>query len=213
LGIGYKRNLDVNNSIQYFLKAVNLAKKINCKIVLIRAYDELGNLIYIENLNLNLALYYLNLSIKYANDENSDINYSKYLNSKVTALIDRSAIYLELGKIKESFNDLFLAKSLIIKLPNGINQLKNININLAATYVEIGDQKNCEKYINEALKIALALNNTQSIKETYRYMADFSFIFKDYYKAIFYSLKSENYNDKSAENIYSKIYMDSLLSI
>jgi len=213
MGTGYRHNLDINSSTQYFLKAANLAKKINCIYVLVTAYNEMGNLISRENSNLNLALYYLNLSIKYTNDENYDIKISNNLTSKITALENRSAIYLELGKIKESFNDLISAKTLLDKMPNNEYYLINTNIRLSANYAEIGDKINCEKYINEALKIALAINHLPSIKESYRYIADIGFHFKDYYKAIFYSLKAENYSEKNSENLDSKIYMDSLLSL
>ena len=64
-GLGYQSNLDINKSTQYFLKAANLAKKIDYKIILVKSYYELGQLITNQNLNINLALYYLNMSIKY----------------------------------------------------------------------------------------------------------------------------------------------------
>ena len=44
-------------------------------------------------------------------------------------------------------------------------------------------------------------------------MAVNSFHFKDYYEAIFYWLKAENYSEKNSENLDVKIYMDSLLSL
>lgn len=213
MATGYRHNLDINNSTKYYLKAANLAKKINCTIVLVKAYDELGSLINTENLNMNLALYYLNLSIKYTNAENFDVNNSKNLTAKIMALDHRADLYLALGNSKESFNDLFLAKTLLIKLPNNEFYLKNINTNLSKVYAAIGDRINCEKYMNEALKISLAINHIRSIKESYRYLADISFNFKDYYKAIFYSLKAENYSDENIENLESKIYTDSILSL
>jgi AraC-like DNA-binding protein len=213
LGLGYKRNLDINNSTQYLLKAADLAKKLNLIYIIVRAYNELGNLIAKENSDLSLALYYLNLSIKYTNAKNYDIKSSNNLISKITALQNRSAIYLEIGKIKESFDDLFLAKTLLDKLPNNEYYLINSNTRLSANYAEIGDKINCEKYINQALKIALSINDLPGIKESYRYMADISFHFKDYYKAIFYSLKAENNSDKNSENLYSKIYIDSIISL
>jgi len=213
MGLGYRLNLDINNSTQYFLKAANLAKKINCIYVLVRSYVELGYLISKENSNLNLALYYLNLSIKYTNDENYDIKSSNNLISKITALESRSGIYLKLGKIKESFNDLISAKSLLDKLPNNEYYLIQANVILSANYVEIDDKKNSEKYMKEALKIAFSINDNPSIRETYRYMAVNSFHFKDYYEAIFYWLKAENYSEKNSENLDVKIYMDSLLSL
>jgi AraC-like DNA-binding protein len=213
LGLGYKHNLDINNSTKYLLKAADLAKKLNLIYVTVRAYNELGNLIAKENSNFNLALYYLNLSIKYTNAENYDIKSSNNLISKITALENRSAIYLEIGKIKESFDDLFLAKTLLNKLPNNEYYLIYANTRLSANYAEINDKINCEKYINQALKIALSINDLPSIKESYRYLADIAFLFKDYYKAIFYSLKAENYSDKNSENLYSKIYIDSIISL
>ncbi len=213
MGLGYRLNLDINNSTQYFLKAANLAKKINCIYVLVRSYVELGYLISKENSNLNLALYYLNLSIKHTNDENYDIKSSNNLISKITALESRSGIYLKLGKIKESFNDLISAKSLLDKLPNNEYYLIQANVILSANYVEIDDKKNSEKYMKEALKIAFSINDNPSIRETYRYMAVNSFHFKDYYEAIFYWLKAENYSEKNSENLDVKIYMDSLLSL
>ena len=164
MGLGYRLNLDINNSTQYFLKAANLAKKINCIYVLVRSYVELGYLISKENSNLNLALYYLNLSIKHTNDENYDIKSSNNLISKITALESRSGIYLKLGKIKESFNDLISAKSLLDKLPNNEYYLIQANVILSANYVEIDDKKNSEKYMKEALKIAFSINDNPSIR-------------------------------------------------
>jgi len=213
LGSAYKQNLDINKSTKYLLKAADLAKKLNLTYIIVRAYNELGNLIAKENSDLSLALYYLNMSIKYTNAKNYDIKSSNNLISKITALENRSAIYLEIGKIKESFDDLFLAKTLLEKLPNNEYYLIHADTRLSANYAEIGDKINCEKFINQALKIALSINDLPSIKESYRYLADIAFLFKDYYKSIFYSLKAENYSDKNSENLYSKIYIDSILSL
>ena len=213
LGIGYKNNLDINNSTQYLLKAINMAKKINYLNVLVRAYNELGNLIITENLNMNLALYYLNLSIKHTNAENYDLNNFDNLTSKITALVIRGGLYSKLDKTKESFNDLFLAKTLVNKLPNNEYSLKTINTQLSLIYLIINDRKNSEKYINEALKISLIMDDKPSIRYSYRFMAEIGFHFKDYYKAIFYSLKAENYSEESSEELVSKIYIDSIVSL
>jgi AraC-like DNA-binding protein len=213
IGIGYKNILDINNSSQYLLKAINIAKKINCLFVLVKAYSELGNLIITENLNMNLALYYLNISIKYSNDRNYDINNSEKLASKIIALVLRGSLYSILEKTKEGFNDLFLAKTLVNKLPNNVDLLKIVNNQLSFLYLHINDRKNSEKYINEALKISLAVNDKPSIRYSYRYMAEIGFHFKDYYKAIFYSLKADNYSDKNNEEFVSKIYVDSIVSL
>ncbi len=213
IGIGYKNILDINNSSLYLLKAINIAKKINCLFVLVKAYSELGNLIITENLNMNLALYYLNISIKYSNDRNYDINNSEKLASKIIALVLRGSLYSILEKTKEGFNDLFLAKTLVNKLPNNVDLLKIVNNQLSFLYLHINDRKNSEKYINEALKISLAVNDKPSIRYSYRYMAEIGFHFKDYYKAIFYSLKADNYSDKNNEEFVSKIYVDSIVSL
>jgi AraC-like DNA-binding protein len=212
-GLGYQSNLDINKSTQYFLKAANLAKKIDCKIILVKAYYELGQLITHQNLNLNLALYYLNMSIKYTNAEGYDINNTNFLIAKIHALFIRSTIYLNLGKIKESFNDLYFSKTLLNKLPNNEYLLKDYYSKLSINYVYIDDKKNYEKYINEALKISFAVNDSFNIVESYIHMANVSFYFNDYYKAIYYSLKAENYNNKNNENLVLKIYMDSIISL
>ena len=213
LGLGYKLNLDINNSTQCFLKSANLAKKINLTYIIVRAYKELGELIDNENLDLNLALYYLNMSIKYTNAENYDIKSSNNLTSKITALNIRGGIHAKLGKIKLGFDDLFLAKTLLNKLPNNEFYLKNINTQLSINYAMIDDKKNSEKYINEALKISITINHNPSIVESYRHMADISFHYKDYYKAIFNWLKAESYIDKNSEDLIFKLHMDSLLSL
>lgn len=213
IGIGYRNNLDINKSTQYLLKAADLAKKINYLNVLVRAYNELGNLIIMGNLNMNLALYYLNMSIKYTENENYDLNNFDNLTSKITALVIRGGLYSKLDKTKESFNDLFLAKTLVNKLPNNEYTLKTLNTQLSLLYLTIDDRKNSEKYINEALKISLAMNDKPSIRYSYRFMAEIGFHFKDYYKAIFYSLKAENYSEENSEEFVSKIIVDSLLSL
>jgi AraC-like DNA-binding protein len=213
IGSGYQCNLNINKSTQYFLKAVKLAKKIDCKIILVKAYYELGQLITNQNLNLNLALHYLNLSIKYSNAEGYDINNTNFLIAKIHALFVRSNIYLNLDKIKESFNDLFISKTLLSKLPNNEYLLKDYYLRLSRNYTYIDDKKNYEKYINEALKISFAVNDSFSIVELYINMANVSFYFNDYYKAIYYSVKAENYNNKNNENLVLKIYMDSIISL
>ena len=211
LGIGYMENLDINSSTQYLLKAANLAKKINSTYILVRAYETLGNLIETETGNLKLALYYLNLSFEYANTENFDIKNSDYLQEKIIVLQNRAHIFMRLGKINEGFNDLFLAKTLINKLSNKEIYLIFLNIRLSVIYAQINDKINSDKYIAEALKISLKLNDIPLILESYRVRANICFDDKDYYKTIFYGLKAENYDNKNREHIASKIYMDSLL--
>jgi AraC-like DNA-binding protein len=212
-GLGYQSNLDINKSTQYFLKAANLAKKIDYKIILVKSYYELGQLITNQNLNINLALYYLNMSIKYTNAEGYDINNTNFLIAKIHALFIRSTIYLDLGKIKESFNDLYFSKTLLNKLPNNEYLLKDYYSRLSNNYAYIDDKKNCEKFINEALKISFAVNDSFSIVESYINLANVSFYFDDYYKAIYYSLKAENFNNKNSETLVLKIYMDSIISL
>jgi len=212
LGLVYHKNLDINNSTKYLLKAVNLAKKLNSSFILVRAYSCLGNKIENENGNLNLALYYLNLAIKYANDKNFEIKNPDYLKHKISALIDRSGIYVRLGKNKESLNDLFLAKLLSNSLPpNNEKSLIFLNMRFSLIYSMINDKKNSDLCINEALKISLTTNDKVNIKESYRILANNCFLFKDYYKAIFYGLKAENYNKNNTENLAGKMYIDSLL--
>jgi len=212
LGLVYHKNLDINNSTNYLLKAVNLAKKLNSSFILVRAYNILGNMIENENGNLNLALYYLNLAIKYANDKNFEIKNPDYLKHKISALIDRSMIYVRLGKNNESLNDLFLAKLLSNSLPpNNEKSLILLNMRFSLIYSMINDKKNSDLCINEALKISLTTNDKVNIKESYRILANNCFLFKDYYKAIFYGLKAENYNKNNTENLAGKMYIDSLL--
>jgi AraC-like DNA-binding protein len=213
LGLAYKLNLDINNGTNYLLKAAILAEKINYTFIKVEAYIHLGNLIENENQNLNLALYYINLAIKSTDDNKFDKNNSDFLKDKINALINRAAILVRLGKIKESLNDLFMAKALI---NNNLYSEKEIvliylNKRFSVTYAMINDSKNSEKYIDEALKISKSINNITHIIECYRIMANNSFLFKDYYKAIFYGVKADNYDNKNSGELAGKIYIDSLL--
>ncbi len=213
LGIGYKENLDINSSTQYLLKAANLAKKINSTYIIVRAYYTLGNLIENENQNLNLALYYSNLSIKYSNDKNFNFKNPVFIEEKIFALINRAGILVRLGKIKESLNDLFTAKNLINNNIISPKEAASIDLNMrfSLTYAMINDKKNSEKYLAEALKISLSINDIHNIIDCYRIMANNSFLFKDYYKAVFYGVKAERYNNKNREILAGKIYIDSIL--
>jgi AraC-like DNA-binding protein len=208
-GLVYKHILDINNSINYFIKAANLAKKNNLSYLLTRVYNELGNLIGNENGNLKLALYYTNLAIEYSN-VNNNIDFKI---EKINALINRVGILVRLGKIKESLNDLFFAKTLINNnfFLEKESTLIYLNIRFSLTYTLINDKKNSEKYISEALKISRSINDNSFIIECYRVMANNSFLFKDYYKAIFYGVKADNYDSMNRGNLAGKIYIDSLL--
>jgi AraC-like DNA-binding protein len=208
-GLVFKQNLDINKSSQYLLKAANLARKINLLYVLANVYSQLSNLIENENGNLKLALYYSNLSIQYTNNKNFDVD-SNYM-IIVNALLNRSAIYQRLGKIKESLNDLFLAKTLINKKSNNKYLLISLNVRLSLIYINLNDKVNSDKYIAEALKISLSINHLPNIIESYRIMAFSSFHFKDYYKVVYYGVKADNYDNKNTGNLAGKIYIDSLL--
>jgi AraC-like DNA-binding protein len=209
LGLAYKQNLDINKSTQYLLNAADLAKKLNLKPILANVYNQLSNSIETENGNLNLALYYSNLSIKYTNDKNFDVE-SNYM-IKVNTLQNRSALFQRLGKNKESLNDLFLAKTLINKKSNNKYLLISLNIRFSLIYANINDKVNSEKYITEALKISLSINDLPNTIECYRIMAFNSFLFKDYYKVVFYGIKADNLDNKNIGNLAGKIYIDSLL--
>lgn len=211
-GLVYGDILDINNSINYHLKAAMLAQKINYTYIIVRAYYSLANEIGDENGNLKLALYYSNLAIKYTDDKNFDFKKPLFINSKIYALINRASILVKLGKIKESLNDLFYAE----KLSNNISEekehlLKNLYMCFSLTYAMINDKINSEKYINEAIKISLLINDKESLNECNRIIANNSFLFKDYYKAIFYGVKAENYENKNNVNLGGKIYIDSII--
>jgi AraC-like DNA-binding protein len=105
-----------------------------------------------------------------------------------------------------------LAKLLSNSLPpNNEKSLIFLNMRFSLIYSMINDKKNSDLCINEALKISLTTNDKVNIKESYRILANNCFLFKDYYKAIFYGLKAENYNKNNTENLAGKMYIDSLL--
>jgi AraC-like DNA-binding protein len=213
LGLSYKNCLDINNSIKYLLNASNLAKKLNLTIILVKVFSELGNLIENQNGNLNHALYYLNLSIKYANSKNFDLKNSINLKELITVLLSRSSLYNSLDKMNESFNDLNYAVKLLKNMSNNGRNKILINMQLSQIYAANNDKKNSDKFISEALRISLINNSIPYIVDSYRIKATNSYNFEDYNNAIFYFLKAENYDDKNREHLVGKIFSDSLLYV
>ena len=223
LGIGQSKGLSNNkhDAINYTLKALEIAKKINDQELKAQSFSLLAYIYYsssdypnaikytkdaveiqkIRSDNYSLASLYNNIAVYFEkNNQLDSAQVYSYKSLELNKLLGKkyltATLYNNIAKLlekKQNFNKAIAhyKKSIQIHTSISSNQI-NALANIAALYDKIGELKKAKKYYIKAVEIAIKNKNNKNLEKQYSALLNLSIKERDFDNSIFFQKKRDS---------------------
>lgn len=201
----YQRQLNLQESIKYYLLAVEVAEANNEKSTLGTSYNGLGISYYYLN-DLDKSEFYLK---KAAASKLEMKDYTFY----TVILTNLAGVYYYKERYQDAIDILLGAENILINAHQE-EYLASLYNSLGGAY-QMGKAKSdsAEYYYKKSLAIALEFDVNNNIITAYHNLGDLNFRRKKYLEAIVFLKKAEEYCNRTKENGYSMTIYSTLSEV
>ncbi|MFH1051433.1 MAG: tetratricopeptide repeat protein [bacterium] len=206
LGIIYDDIQDMKNALKHYLKALSLKKKQkDDKIGIAKAYNNIGQLYFNNNLHEKSLEYYLTALKILGNNENTKLLSNLYNNI--------SLVYLE----KELYDSSFYYQEMSLKLGHDLNDKLEVLIsylNLGNLEMIVGNYKKAEEYFKNSKTLSEQISDENVLADAYQHLGKLNLKKGNYKNALKFLFIAQEFNTKSKNitainenyNLTSEIY-------
>jgi len=193
-----------NLSLKHYENALKIEEKLHNKLGMAINYQNIGSIKESQN-DLEKALIYYKKSLDLNEKINSDIG-------RIICYNSIGSIYLKQKKPQEAIELMRPAIKLAEKV--GDNFYKAMaSINLGKAYAEIKKTKKAYQFLNEGLTLSLENNYPSATSEVYSYLSQLAESNNDYKKALFYTKKHSEYENKILNSKNQQYVNDLIIKI
>ena len=191
-------------SLKHYKNALKIEEKLHNNLGMAVNYQNIGSVKESQN-DLESSLSYYKKSLAINEKTNSDIG-------RIICYNSIGSVYLKQKKAKKAIELLLPAIKLAEKVgDNFYNAMANINLGKA--YAEVKETEKAYQFLNKGLALSLKNNHPSATSKVYMYLSDLAAANNNYKKALFFTKKHSEYENKILNSKNQQYVNDLIIKI